>query len=178
MTKWTGVGRILLVNSAIILLSACIGIGLNRAFVAGPQESVYSYSNEGGKPQFKPFEASDAPPVPEMVWLQDVRKIIDSKSMIPVDGRSEPDYENGHLPGAFSLSVAAFDKRFQEFSTRYPKDGAYLIYCSSGQCGLSRQLASLLQQKGYHKLKIYLAGYNDWFLAGNPVEKGKGSLLK
>jgi len=178
MTKWTGVGRILLVNSAIILLSACIGIGLNRAFVAGPQESVYSYSNEGGKPQFKPFEASDAPPVPEMVWLQDVRKIIDSKSMIPVDGRSEPDYENGHLPGAFSLSVAAFDKRFQEFSNRYPKDGAYLIYCSSGQCGLSRQLASLLQQKGYHKLKIYLAGYNDLFLAGNPVEKGKGSLIK
>src|SRR5262249_28139008 len=151
MTKpiWTGAGLILLVNSAIILLSACIGIGLNRAFVAGPQESGYSYSNEGGKQEFKPFEAKDVQPVPAKVWLQDVSKIIDSKSMIPVDGRSEIDYENGHLPGAVSLSVAAFDMRFQEFLSQYPKDGAYLIYCSSGQCGLSRQLASLLQHKGY-----------------------------
>src|SRR5215471_4304475 len=103
MTKpiWTGAGLILLVNSAIILLSACIGVGLNHAFVAGPQESVYSYSNEGGKQEFKPFDPSTQAQ-PEAIWLQDVRKIIASKSMIPVDGRSEIDYENGHLPGAVS----------------------------------------------------------------------------
>lgn len=179
-SSWAGCGRILLVNAGIVLLSACIGVLLNRAFVAGPQQSVFSYSNDGGKLEFKPLKASEAQSAeaPAEVRLPDVREIIASKSMLPVDGRSEADYESGHLPGAYSLSVADFDKRFPEFSARYPKEGAYFVYCGSGQCGLSRQLASLLLKKGYHQLKLYSAGYNDWFLSGNPIEKGKGSSLK
>jgi rhodanese-related sulfurtransferase len=178
--SWVGCGRMLLVNAGIVLLAACLGISLNRAFVAGPQGSVYSYSNNGGELEFKPVKAvegkvTDRPPE---VRLSDVREIIASKSMVPLDGRSEADYENGHLPGAFSLSVANFDKRFPDFSALYAKDGAYLVYCGSGQCSLSRQLASLLQEKGYRQLKLYSAGYNDWFLSGNPVEKGKGGSLK
>ena len=176
--SWVGIGRVLLVNAGIILLSAWIGVSLNRAFVAGPQQTTYSYSNETGK--FQPVKASEgqSTEVLEEVQLKGVREIISSRSMVPVDGRSEAEYENGHLPGAFSLSAANFDKRFQEFSARYPKEGAFLIYCGSGQCGLSRQLVSLLQKKGYHRLKVYSAGYNDWFLSGNPDEKGKGSSLK
>ncbi|HET6961216.1 MAG TPA: rhodanese-like domain-containing protein [Terriglobia bacterium] len=177
-TSWAGIGRVLLVNGGIILVSAWIGVSLNRAFVAGPQQTTYSYSKEAGK--FQPVKASEGPAaeVFEEVQLRGVREIISSRSMVPVDGRSEAEYENGHLPGAFSLSAANFDKRFPEFSAKHPKEGAYLIYCGSGQCGLSRQLAGLLQKKGYHQLKLYSAGYNDWFLAGNPIEKGKGGSLK
>ena len=47
--SWVGIGRVLLVNAGIILLSAWIGVSLNRAFVAGPQQSTYSYSNETGR---------------------------------------------------------------------------------------------------------------------------------
>ena len=175
-----GFGRILLVNAGIVALAAGVGISLNRAFVAGPQQSVFSYSNEGGKVEFKEVKSSEAQPTetPAEVRLREVKEIIASKSMVLVDGRSQADYENGHLPGAYSLSVADFDKQFPEFSARYPKEGAYLVYCGSGQCGLSRQLAALLQKKGYHQTKLYSAGYNDWFLSGNPVEKGEGSSLK
>ena len=178
--SWAGCGRTLLVNAGIVVLSACVGVSLNRGFVAGPQQSTFSYSSDGGKLEFKPVKASEAQATeaPAEVRLQDVKEIVASKSMVPLDGRSEADYENGHLPGAYSLSVTDFDKRFTEFSARYPKEGAFLIYCGSGQCGLSRQLASLLKKKGYHHLKLYSAGYNDWFLSGNPVEKGKGSLPK
>ena len=176
--SWVGIGRVLLVNAGIILLSAWIGVSLNRAFVAGPQQTTYSYSNETGK--FQPVKASEGQSIEvlEEVQLQGVREIISSRSMVPVDGRSEAEYENGHLPGASSLSAANFEKRFPQFSAQHPKEGAYLIYCGSGQCGLSRQLAGLLQKKGYHRLKLYPAGYNDWFLSGNPIEKGKGSSLQ
>ena len=174
--NFPGCGRILLVNAGIVALSASIGISLNRAFVAGPQESVFSYSNEGGKLEFKPVPANQVEPAEAQ--LSDVRQIVASKSMVLVDGRSQPEYENGHLPGAISLSVADFDKRFPEFAAQYPKEGAYLIYCGSGQCGLSRQLAGLLRKNGYHHTKLYSAGYNDWFLAGNPIEKGKGGASK
>jgi rhodanese-related sulfurtransferase len=177
--SWVGCGRMLLVNAAFVLLGACVGISLNRAFVAGPQGSVFSYSNNGGKLEFKPVKAAEGKVIdkPAEVRLSEVREIIASKSMVPIDGRSEADYEHGHLPGAYSLSVANFDKRFPDFSALYSKDGAYLIYCGSGQCSLSKQLASLLQEKGYRQLKLYSAGYNDWFLSGNPVEKGKGGSL-
>jgi rhodanese-related sulfurtransferase len=174
--NWFGFGRVLLVNAGIVLLSALIGVSLNRAFVAGPQQSTFTYSKDSGK--FQRVEASQTTEVLEEVRLQDVKQIVASKSMVPVDGRSEADYENGHLPGAYSLSVANFDKRFSQFSAEHPKEGTYVIYCGSGQCGLSRQLASLLQKKGYHHLKLYSAGYNDWFLSSNPIEKGKGSSLK
>ena len=176
--SWCGFGRVLLVNAGIVLLSALIGVSLNRAFVAGPQQSTFTYSKDSGK--FQRVEASEGQTTEalEVVRLQDVKQIIASKSMVLVDGRSEADYENGHLPGAYSLSVANFDKRVSQFSAEHPKEDAYVIYCGSGQCGLSRQLASLLQKKGYHHLKLYSAGYNDWFLSGNPVEKGKGPSLK
>ena len=176
--SWVGFGRALLVNAGILLLSAWIGVSLNRAFVAGPQEDTFTYSKDQGT--FEPVKASEGQTteVLEQARLQDVREIIASRSMVPVDGRSEAEFENGHLPGAYSLSVANFDKRFPQFSAEHPKEGAYLIYCGSGQCGLSRQLAGLLQMKGYHQLKVYSAGYSDWFLAGNPVEKGKGGSLK
>jgi len=153
-------------------------VSLNRAFVAGPQQSAFTYSKDSGK--FQPVNATEGQTneVLEEVRLQDVREIIASRSMVPVDGRSETEYESGHLPGAYSLSVTNFVKRFSQFAAEHPKEGAYVIYCGSGQCGLSRQLASLLQRKGYRKLKLYSAGYNDWFLAGNPVEKGRGGSLK
>ncbi|MCI0420138.1 MAG: rhodanese-like domain-containing protein [Acidobacteria bacterium] len=175
-----GCSRMLLVDAGIVLLSAWIGVSLNRAFVAGPQQSFFTYSNTAGKGEFRPLNASEATSVeaPGEVQLRDVREIIASKSMVLLDGRSETDYENGHLPGAYSLSVTNFEKRFLEFSAQYPKQGAFVIYCGSGECGLSRRLASLLQQQGYRQLKIYSAGYNDWFLSGNAVEKGKGSSLK
>ncbi len=172
----SGLGRILLVNAGIVVLSASVGISINRAFVAGPQESVFSYSNEGGKVEFKPVPASQVEPAE--VQLSEVRQIVASKSMVLVDGRSQSEYESGHLPGAFSLGVADFDKRFPEFAAQYSKDGAYLIYCGSGQCGLSRQLAGLLRKKGYQHTKLYSAGYNEWFLAGNPIEKGRGGSSK
>jgi rhodanese-related sulfurtransferase len=116
--NWVGIGRVLLVNAGIILLSAWIGVSLNRAFVAGPQQTTYSYSNETGK--FQPVKASEgqSTEVLEEVQLRAVREIISSRSMVPVDGRSEADYENGHLPGAFSLSPADFDKRFPQFSAQ------------------------------------------------------------
>jgi rhodanese-related sulfurtransferase len=176
--SWCGFGRVLLVNASIVLLSALIGVSLNRAFVAGPQQSTFTYSKDSGKFQRVEAREGKTTEVLEEVRLQDVKQIVASKSMVLVDGRSEADYENGHLPGAYSLSVANFDKRVSQFSAEHPKEGAYVIYCGSGQCGLSRQLASLLKKKGYHQLKLYSAGYNDWFLSGNPVEKGKGSSLK
>src|SRR4026208_1570978 len=122
--SWVGIGRVLLVNVGIILVSAWIGVSLNRAFVAGPPPTTYSYSKETRKIQ--PVKASDgqSTEVLEEVQLRSVREIISSRSMVPVDGRSEAEYENGHLPGAFSLSAANFDKRFPQFSTQHPKEGA------------------------------------------------------
>ena len=84
--NWFGFGRVLLVNAGIVLLSALIGVSLNRAFVAGPQQSTFTYSKESGK--FQPVKASEGQTteVLEEVQLRGVREIISSKSMVPVDG--------------------------------------------------------------------------------------------
>jgi len=84
--NWFGFGRVLLVNAGIVLLSALIGVSLNRGFVAGPQQTAYSYSNETGKFQAVKASESQSTEVLEEVQLRGVREIISSKSMVPVDG--------------------------------------------------------------------------------------------
>jgi len=169
------ISRILMVDAGIVLLSAGIGIALNRSFVARPRESLVAYTEVGEElNSLSGRESKVSTQISGHALLSEVNRIVASKSMELLDGRSEKDYEAGHIPGAYSLSVAAFDTLFAALADRFPQSTPFLIYCGSGQCGLSRQLAERLQQKGYLRLKIYLGGYNEWFLAGNPVEKGKG----
>ena len=103
----------------------------------------------------------------------ELKRLRESGEVVLVDGRSQMEYENGHIPGAHYLGVADFEKVFPSFTARFSLKAKLVIYCGGGDCSLSRKVAELLHSKGYHELKIYSAGYNDWFLSGNPVEKGK-----
>ena len=173
MAGWT---RVLIIDACLLLVSVCIGVTLNRSFVAGPQEQVFTYSEEGGQRQLKVLEemkpAPSMPTFPE-VKLADLKKMVEKGDAIVLDGRASTDYEAGHIPGAHSLSVADFETRFLHVSSHLPRDARLVVYCGAGSCSLSKQLAAKLHQKGYSRIQIYFAGYNDWFLNGNPIMKGK-----
>jgi len=164
------------IDLSVILLSISLGISLNKTFVRGPQQTNFLYMRNPGDLTFKPVPGAKPKDFPlfEGIDLQAVKKATQSGKIVLLDGRTQPEYENGHIPGAFHLAVTDFDKSFPQFSSRFPKSTPFIIYCRGGDCNLSRRLAEQLYDKGYLQVKIYRGGYNDWFLNGNPVEKGKG----
>jgi rhodanese-related sulfurtransferase len=170
-----GCSRVILTNACIVLVSFGVGVMLNHSFVAGPQEQSFSYTETDGKPEFKPLTAAEASASTSFseIRLEELKKALEKGEVILLDGRSEKDYENGHIPSAYSLSVTDFEKRFPQVASRFSKEDRLVVYCGAGGCGLSRRLATLLHQRGYSRVRIYYGGYNDWFLASNPVVKGK-----
>ena len=166
--------KVVCVDLVIILLSGLIGVCLNRSFVKGKQQTTFVFERSSGV--FRSIAASDAESFPIFagIELAEVKKVVQSKEMVLLDGRSQSDYESGHVPGAYHLAVADFEKALPVFSSRFPKDTRFVIYCRGSDCNLSRRLAESLYDKGYVQLRIYWGGYNDWFLGGNPVEKGRG----
>ncbi len=162
------------IDFSIILVSSIVGISLNRSFVRGPQEETYEYSRSNGTVRKIPNSQVKRYPAFEPIEIGDVRKAAGTKGTVLLDGRTRQDYENGHLPGAYHLAVSDFEKAFARFSQRFPIDSHIIIYCRGGDCSLSRRLAELFYEKGYSQLRVYSAGYNEWFASGNPVEKGKG----
>lgn len=170
-----GCTRVLLVNAGIVLFSLWLGATLNRSFVAGPQQQLFSYDEAGGKREFRPLTGSEAGSAEffEEVQIEELKKMVEKKEAILLDGRSAKDYENGHIPGAYSLSVAEFDVRFPVVSAHFSKGDRLVVYCGSGDCSLSRRLAEQLREKGYSNVRIYYGGYNQWFLGGYPVARGK-----
>jgi rhodanese-related sulfurtransferase len=171
----SGASQVLLVIAGILLLSLGLGVGLNQSFVGDPHEQPFSYSEKDGRRQFKPVAGSEglANSPFQAIGLEELKKAVQKKDVVVIDGRSEKDYENGHIPGAYSLSVADFQKRLPEVASQISKDDRIAVYCGGGECSLSRRLAELLYEKGYSRVRIYYGGYSEWFLGSNPVIKGK-----
>jgi phage shock protein E len=175
MTRFSSASviKIISVNLSIIVLSLSLGISLNQTFVRGTQHRNFRYMRDQGDFIFKPVKPKSYP-IFEGIELESVKKVTLAGKVVLLDGRTQSEYENGHIPGAFHLAVTDFEKSFNQFSSRFSKNTPFIIYCRGGDCNLSRRLAEQLYDKGYLQLKIYRGGYNDWFLNGNPVEKGKG----
>ena len=170
-----GVSKVLAINLGVISLSSLIGISLNRSFVSGPREFTYEYSNSNSSLRQIPNPHVSKYPAFETIAIEDVRKASKTKDTIVLDGRTRQDYQNGHLPGAYHFAISDFEGGYPLFSRRFSKATRIIIYCRGGDCNLSRRLAELFYDKGYSRLQVYSAGYNEWFMNGNPVEKGKGS---
>jgi len=93
-----------------------------------------------------------------------------------LDARRSSDYEDGHLPGAWSVPIweAAAPARITEFEARAnpSPQSPIVIYCAGGDCEDSRLLARKLVDLGYRNLFIYRDGFPDWVKQGRPQERG------
>ena len=88
-----------------------------------------------------------------------------------IDGRSEESYEDGHIPGALSLSTAFFSQVgtsqssapavIQTLASRgIPLDQEIISYCGSGVAAANNYLA--LRNLGYQKVSLYDGSWDEW----------------
>lgn len=90
-----------------------------------------------------------------------------------IDARHRPEYEEGHIQGAYLLPADMFDSGKPECLNFINPNDFLVIYCSGGDCDASHNTAKMLQQVGYMKTHILKAGYPAWKAAGQPIATGK-----
>ncbi len=87
-----------------------------------------------------------------------------------VDVRTKGQFDQGHLPGAVSFPMAAFDQMEGEFFLAYPPGRCLVVYCAGRECLDSHRFADRLELLGYTGIRVFSGGFAEWKQGGLAVE--------
>ena len=88
-----------------------------------------------------------------------------------VDARSAEEFRAGHIPGALLLPLDDFDEAVSSWTDLIPLETLLITYCAGAGCDSSWDVAELLKEEGYLRVKVFFGGWEQWKDAGYPVEK-------
>ena len=92
------------------------------------------------------------------ITAEEAKQIMDSEEgYIILDGRTQEEYDQGHIPGAIVISHEEIAEKAEEVLT--DKDQLILVYCRSGR--RSKIAAEALVELGYTNIKEF-GGIIDW----------------
>lgn len=90
-----------------------------------------------------------------------------TESIILIDVRDEPDYDEEHLPNAVSLPRGYLELDIDEITT--DAEAHIVTYCGGGtRATLS---ANTLKSMGYENVSVLTGGFRGWQSEGLPTEK-------
>jgi rhodanese-related sulfurtransferase len=123
------------------------------------------------------FMRATAPhlPLPQGVTtmaLPQVRAVVGANSMLVLDARSAEEYAAGHIPGALSLPLDAFEERFLDLAEIIGGAPEVLVYCASEDCGDGAGLADRLREACQGRVYLFEHGWRKWSEAGYAIAKG------
>ena len=115
-------------------------------------------------------------PTPKMVSFIDVAsRFFNQPTVRFIDARDAGTYEAGHIPGALNIDAERLGADAfigADLLADIPKTHVLIVYCSGGQCDLSKRLATNLIVRGFGKVLVFDGGWNEWTDEGQPVEEG------
>ena len=85
-----------------------------------------------------------------------------------VDAQAPGWYEREHLPGALRAAAEDVDGLLHGLGTDLNAEIA--VYCWNAACTGSDYVATQLEARGYHNVRRYVGGKQDWAEAGLPIE--------
>ncbi len=154
------IGRLI----AIFVIATALGIVWNLALVGGlplvldpSKTAVYS------------AELREAHSIP----LDELRSLIDEGDAFLLDGRSEDDYAEEHIPSAMSVPADEAEDMADFIMSQVPPEGLVVVYCESADCYAAAHLFDFLRNLGYSDVRLFLGGLPEWKEAGLAVEEGK-----
>ena len=108
---------------------------------------------------------SSSPPAVTDVAVAGAAAVLDQPGITVIDVRTPSEYQSGHLAGAVNIDVngATFDNQVGAL----PKDGAYFVYCHSGN--RSAAATARMAKLGFTKLYNLTGGVADWQANGGAL---------
>ncbi|MCU0846726.1 MAG: rhodanese-like domain-containing protein [Spirochaetes bacterium] len=156
------IGKTLKESAVIIASCAALGLLLN---IVNPDgfEPVPKKSAGGRVVQISPREA---------------RIKLDSAGTVLLDASSRGEFASRRIRGAISVPSRPAGESYAAISDnrgQINSDRELVIYCGSGSCGLSMELAEKIGGMGYSRhIYIIKGGIEAWTAEGFPVETGGG----
>lgn len=107
----------------------------------------------------------------QTIERDEIKQLLeDGKPVTIVEALPEKYYNHAHLPGALNMP---HDRTRELAPTLLPdKDALIVVYCANEPCKNSGMASEELTAMGYHNVRKYAGGKEDWIKAGLPVEKG------
>ena len=89
---------------------------------------------------------------------QDLKKMMEEKTVKVIDVRTPEEYEEGHIKGAQLINV--YDSFFASELEELRKDQVYVLYCSTGE--RSGSAGNLMLDKGFEQVYNLQGGITQW----------------
>ncbi len=150
----------LLIEITVILTITLISSVIFNYFSTGELHLLSKYNKINLKKEKIDFEILD-------IELFDYYK--NEKGVIVLDARSKEEYDQGHIPGAYSFGLNNFEKLFKERGEFLRLGKIIITYCSGEYCNDSYDLAVKLAEKGIGEIFIFKGGMQIWEESGYPV---------
>ncbi|HTB33835.1 MAG TPA: rhodanese-like domain-containing protein, partial [bacterium] len=100
------------------------------------------------------------------ITLDEAKRLQADKHVVFVDGRSQLEWDQSHIPRAIALPLGDFDKDFPLEEKALRKAKILVAYCHGKGCHLSDGLAQKLVDKGFHNVAVFWGGFPEWHDSG------------
>lgn len=93
-----------------------------------------------------------------------------------IDARPAEEYVEGHIAGAFNLSLEMIpdSNRVNDVFQWLDKSRPIVVYCRGGLCSEAKDIGRLLNDAGFTQILIYHDGFPAWKAADYLAETGPG----
>ncbi len=95
------------------------------------------------------------------------------QTVLWVDARPMDEFREGHISGAIPLNLEQWDSLIAAFLDRWNPDQKIVVYCSSRDCDLSKQVADRLRENKISPVYVLRGGWESWVSRhGDAISKG------
>ena len=146
---------------AILLGSATLGIVVNHFSPRGIP--IFARGDQEGLP---------LPPGLLAISPEEARRMLDDESAIFLDARSPEEYAEGHIRGARSLPLEAFEESYMDVAEQIESAASAVVYCEGIECADAVRTAERLLEAFPGKVYVLELGWRAWLEAGYPKTAG------
>lgn len=102
------------------------------------------------------------------ISIDELKVLMEKKSVLVIDVRDPSSFEAGHVPGAINIDYVNMPERARD----YVKETRTIVtYCACTNETTAARAAVDLTQAGITNVKALAGGWNDWIRRGEPIEK-------
>jgi rhodanese-related sulfurtransferase len=100
----------------------------------------------------------------QTVSREELRRRVQAGDVVVLDVRPGPEYQAGHIAGAYSMPLSDLKRRLRELR----KDADIVAYCRGPYCVYADEAVRQLSRSGRRAARLE-DGYPEWARAGLPV---------
>jgi len=94
--------------------------------------------------------------------LEDAATLFTENAAVFLYARSPAEYDQGHIQGAVNLPWHDVDNYFETVIMTLDPEATFITYCDGEACLLSHDLAMLLKDLGFTRVKVLVNGWTLW----------------